>query len=156
MEDNQKITPTYNNKQKGMLYEQLFMYEALKRDLIPHKPILDPTCHDVVLVNKDGCPIIVQVKSIKVRCYDNFKTKGCFKYTIKASCENDKIKLRDSYVDVLAIYTVNEKSWYVIPCKSIKTGTVAIYPHIEGSRGQYEEFKEGWNFFWGDQVCPKS
>ena len=156
MEDSEKIAPTYNNKQKGMVYEQLFMYEAVRRDLIPHKPILDPTCHDVVLVNKEGCPIIVQIKSIKNRCYDNRENKGCHKYVIKASCEGDRIALNDTYVDVLAIYAVNEKSWYLIPCDKIKSKTVAIFPHIEGSKGMYEKFKEGWSFFWGDQVCPKS
>ena len=153
---NNKIAPQHNNKSKGNLYEQLFIYESFKRDLIPHKPIVDPSCHDVILMNSDGETFIVQVKSIKVRSYDDRQKKGCFKYTSKAMCLGDKIALKDTYVDAVALYTVNEKIWYIIPRHSIVSKTIAVFPHIDGSKGQYERFRENWSFFLGDLVSPEN
>ena len=155
MADNEIKKGVKYNKNRGCLYEQLFMYESLKRDLIPHKPILDPTCHDLVVVTPEGCPAIVQVKSITARSYDNRKEKkGSFKYAIKTTCNTDKTMLKDSYVDILAVFCTREDTWYVIPCHKLKGRTIGLYPHIEGSTGGYESFKNRWESFSDDQVCP--
>ena len=153
IEDNKRKGVTKYNKHTGAIYEQLFAFESLKRNLVSHKPILDPTCHDLIVANESGCLTVVQVKSVKYRSYDNSVNKGCFKYTIKATCDNDKTKLSDTYVDVLALYTVNEKVWYIVPTEKIKNKTMSVYPHIEGSQGGYEKFKDCWSFFSDDQVC---
>lgn len=154
MENNKREgVATKYNKHTGAIYEQLFVYESLKRNLISHKPILDPTCHDLIVVNEDGCISVVQIKSVKYRSYDNSATKGCFKYTVKATCNTDRTKLSESYVDILALYTVNEKAWYIVPTEDIESKTFSVFPHIDGSRGKYEKFRESWNFFSDDLVC---
>jgi hypothetical protein len=157
MEDNKRSSVRKkHNKDRGFLFEQLFIYESLKKNIISHKPVLDPSCHDLIVLDDKGCVSIVQVKSIRYRTYDNKINKGCFKYSIKATCDSDKTLLKDSYVDILAVYAVNEKVWYLIPTAAIGTKTIVIYPHIECSKGGYEKFKESWSVFSDAQVCRKS
>lgn len=157
MEDNERSNVrSKHNKNKGFLFEQLFIYESLKKNIVSHKPVLDPSCHDLIVLNDQGCVSIVQVKSTRYRSYYDNANKGCFKYTVKATCDGDKTSLKDSYVDVLAVYAVNEKVWYIIPTASIGAKNIVLFPHIECSKGRYEKFKESWSVFSDVQVCRKS
>lgn len=144
---------TVKNKRKGMMYESLFVYESMKQGFMPHSPHEDPECHDLIVMGQNGNLNIVQVKSVKYKCWNNHKQqKGGFKYNIKATCHNGKLSLRDSYVDILVIYTPNEDEWYIIPTCFLAAEALAIFPHIPNSKGKYERFKSAWHFFEGDQV----
>ena len=120
---------------------------------MPHSPHEDPDCHDLLVMGETGNVNITQVKSVKFKCWGNPKTKkGGYKYNIKATCSGDSLSLRDSYVDILVIYTPNEEEWYIIPTCFLDSNTLEIFPHIKNSRGKYEKFKSAWYFFGGDQV----
>ena len=141
------------NKKKGFMYESLFVYESMAHGLVPHSPHEDPDCHDLVVMGDSGNLNIVQVKSVKFKCWQEPKTKtGGFKYNIKATCRNGKISLKDSYVDILVIYTPNEGEWYIIPTCFIESSSISVFAHNPKSKGKYEKFKNAWHLFLGDQV----
>lgn len=132
-----------SNKQKGTAGELLFLYETYRRGLFPSQFAGDPPCFDnIVIHRKTGRPIIVQTRTTEL--------KGCPKrgsrYQVKATCNNDTVHIRDTNVQILAVYCA-PLNWYFIPVKYINVASVSMYPHVKKSKGRWEKFKDKWGVF---------
>lgn len=132
-----------SNKQKGTAGELLFIYEAYRRGLFPCKPEGDPPCFDnLVIHRKTGKPMVVQTKTTDLK---GDPSRGS-RYQVKALCNNDTTHIRDTNVDILAVYCV-PYCWYFLPAKKIEVASVGLYAHVKNSRGRWEKFKENWGAF---------
>jgi hypothetical protein len=132
-----------SNKQKGTAGELLFIYESYRRGLFPCKPEGDPPCFDTLVIHrKSGKPMVVQTRTPDLH---GDKRRGN-RYHTKALCNSDTMHIRDTNVDVLAVYCT-PLVWYFIPVKKIVADNVSLYPQTPASKGQYEKFREKWGVF---------
>lgn len=132
-----------SNKQKGTAGELLFIYESYRRGLWPSKFEGDPPCFDnIVIHRKTNRPVIVQTRTTELKGDSRRGTR----YQVKALCNNDTVHIRDTNVQVLAIYCI-PYDWYFIPAKKIFAHSVGMYPHVSGSKGKYEKFRGNWDVF---------
>ena len=120
----------------------------MSRGLYPHTPTLDPPCHDLVIMDGAGTVAVTQVKSATSPSFwkDEKKT-GRRKYCVKALCNNDSTLLKDSFVDVLAVFIPHALAWYLIPTQRITGRTVNLVPHLPESKAQYEKYLGDWSIF---------
>ena len=132
-----------SGKVVGEAVEVLFKYHCMRVGLIPHTPEGDPPCHDAVVFNtQTGKFKSVQVKSTSTR---NKKCNGSYK--IKAKCYSDRVPLKDTYVDVLAVFVIPYSAWYLVPIRRIRSANLNFFPHIENSKGMYERYRNNWKAF---------
>jgi len=55
-------------------------------------------------------------------------------------------------IDFLAAHVVGENAWYMIPIEAaVPRSALHLYPH-EGSKGQFEKYREGWCLL----LCPRN
>ena len=139
------------NKFRGALYEQWFITEAMSKGYIPHSPALDPDCHDLIVMDQRGELSITQVKSVTV---PSKRVGNGIKFSVKATCHNGATSLKDSFVDVLAVYAPKYQKWYIIPTKAISAKTVNLFPHIDDSGARYEKFIDRWDIFGASEDVP--
>lgn len=137
------------NKVSGTLYEQIFIIECLKRELHPHPSIGDYLPHDLVVINSAGRAVRVQVKGT---ASPHKNTAGSVdRYRITAKSKFGKVgenhPLDCTRVDVMAAYVQPFDVWYLIPCTSLTSMSVWLFPATEKSKGQYERYKENWSLF---------
>jgi hypothetical protein len=153
-----EIARVGSSKVVGQTVEALFKYHCMRKGLIPHAPEGDPPCHDTVVFNSQSG----RFKSVQVKSTSSFKNSYRNKahklsdpdrrsikgnYKIKATCYNDRIALKDTYVDVLVVFVVPHNAWYVIPTKKIVSRNLNFFPHIKNSTGQYEKYRDNWRAF---------
>ncbi len=133
------------SKPKGQAAEALFKYECLIRGIVPHTPEGDQPCHDLVTMNPlNGRTKIVQVRYTAYKTVTKKTPCPSYSYKVLAYCNNKKLHLRDSFVDVLAVLSGVSESWYLIPIKKIDCGTLSLFPHIENSQGKWERYQDNW------------
>jgi hypothetical protein len=129
-----------NSKLKnGYVTEQIFVVEAMERDVIVNKPITNTEIYDFI-VDVKGTLYRVQVKKSWV------DKKGRNITCLRSSYPRSSIRhsLTDSeYVDFLAVYCGEENNWYIIPIETIK--------HIKSNIavrniGPYAKYINNWSF----------
>lgn len=140
-----------SNKQVGTAGELLFIYESYRRGLFPCEPKGDPPCFDIIVTHrKTGKPMVVQTRTAMSRkCYKKQAPNWVgTRFQVKATCNGDTSHIRDTNVDILAVYCVPH-CWYFLKAKDIKPNSVAFYPHMPHSKARYENkrFKENWGVF---------
>ncbi len=142
------------NSEKGTAGELRFCFEAYNRGLSPCVPWGDPSCFDIVIINKrTGKPAIVQVRTGSKLGHGAYTNS--IRWQVKGTCQGDRVHLRDTNVDFLVIYCAEYNAWYIMPVSKIAARTIHVYPHKKNSRGQYEKFRDRWRYFGfssGDQV----
>ena len=142
-----------HSKTKGQAGEVLFRFACMSQGYVPHTPDGDPPCHDLVVMNPaNGRCKVTQVKAIGYRSLCRADRKD-YSYKVMAKCKNRKVHLRDSIVDILAAYVIDEKAWYLVPVQQITGTNMSLRPHIAGRKGKYEKYRERWSVF-GRGVTP--
>ena len=131
------------NKRLGTLYENIFICEALKRNLQPHVPVGDYLPHDLIVYTEAGNCVKVQVKGTS--CRHPHQPSGRFK--IQCMTGANKAKIKTSYADIMACYVAPWDYWYLIPVDSLLGPSVGIYPAKKDSKGQYEKYRNDWSVF---------
>ncbi len=59
---------------------------------------------------------------------------------------------RKTEVDFIVAFIVPENAWYVIPVAAVQhTPAIAVFPHVDRSRGKYERFREAWHLLAAPQ-----
>lgn len=141
------------NKRDGISYEQLFMFECMKRGMDPHPAIGDFLPHDVAVLNQAGRFFRVQVKGTGT-AEKWKKTEGSNnRYNICVNRPNrSKASLDCSKVDIWAVYVDPIKEWYLIPCLELSevapNTTLRLYPHTKGgSKASTEKYRGKWDIF---------
>lgn len=131
------------NKRLGTLYENIFVCEALKRNLQPHVPVGDYLPHDLIVYTEAGNCVKVQVKGTS--CRHPHQPGGRFK--IQCMTGANKAKIETSYADIMACYVAPWDYWYLIPVDKLRGSNVWIYPANKDSKGQYEKYRNDWSVF---------
>jgi hypothetical protein len=134
------------SKRFGTLYEQVFIVEALRRDLQPHMPVGDYLAHDVVVYTNEGVCSRVQIKGTACAS-SGMKRQARYQISNKSGAAKRQMRFDCSRVDVVAVYVAPFEAWYLIPCEEVVSKTVRLYPHIEDSNGQYEKYRDNWEVF---------
>jgi hypothetical protein len=127
---------------RGTSGELLFAYEAQRRGLYPCSSVMGETpCFDMVVINANsGRPVVVQIRTAKF-------SKSNYKFSVRATCKNNAVHLRDTNVQYLCVFAPGPDVWYFIPIGKIASNTVTVYGHNPKSKGMYEKFKENWRVF---------
>ena len=139
-----KKKPT-NGKRAGASYEAVFIAEAMKRGLNVLEPRGDFLPYDVLVENRHGGLIRVQIKGT------TYKQKGKIEtYRVTASkgkTRTGKYMITKDDADVLAVYVAPVDSWFHIPVEYLMSAAVHLRPTIEESKGQYQVWLNAWNVY---------
>ena len=145
----------------GEKAECAFVYQAMEHGLIVSKPYGDSAPYDFIVgrrahrvIGTSGHRVIgkketktkphpaggklwkIQVKSARVL------GKG---QTYQISSRHGGGRYRPGEVDFFAAWVAPLDVWYIVPAEEIIARTKAgFYPHIPGSRGKYEKYREAW------------
>lgn len=138
------IVNVSHNLIQGVIYEHLFVAEALGKELVPAQPAV-PMPWDYLVTRLDNLDTLrVQIKGTKTPFLNHNKTR----FQITAKTGAGKIEKVDSrVVDVLCCYVEPYKCWYNIPMTALAGKSVWLYPTNNESKGQYECWRHDWSFF---------
>lgn len=112
----------------GIQHELLFAYECMDRGLICLDPFGNYLPWDVMVLGPSGKTYKVQVKATNVRAKSP-RSKSCH-YNVHTSFREAGIQqpLSPAEADVLAVYIIPLKRWYLRPIPEIKGKTLSIRP----------------------------
>tara|TARA_R110000824_G_scaffold42464_1_gene125026 strand:- start:131 stop:529 length:399 start_codon:yes stop_codon:yes gene_type:complete len=123
----------------------VFIAEAMKRGLHVLEPRGDFLPYDVLVENRHGGLIRVQIKGT------TYKQKGKIEtYRVTASkgkTRTGKHVITKADADVLAVYVAPEDSWFHIPVEHLSGASVHLRPTIKESKGQYQVWLSAWNVY---------
>ena len=136
------------SKQKGTMYEMLFIAECMKRGLHPHDSPGDYLAHDSLVLNNAGKVFRVQVKGTNTSDERGSRMPR-YRVTAKSSNTPNHHGLDCTKVDVLAAYVGITETWYIIPCLKVEARrAVWLFPSNPDSKGQFEKYKDNWDYFF--------
>ena len=130
---------------KGELAEIEFLRRAERLGLTVTKPFGHGTAYDFI-VDAGGRLSRVQVKSTWGR-------GKWMPYAVRVGhfdARRGATPYRKSEIDYIAAYVEPEEAWYIIPIRAIPgANTIALFPHVPGSQGRYEKYREAWSLLIG-------
>ena len=141
------MKPRRNPKLLGDQAECAFLAQCLQRGLIASKPVWGQQAYDFVIdVGKanhrghrggGGRLWRVQVKSVG--------TMRQRWYAVSTHGSRNRVYGPDEF-DFFAAWVAPLNFWYVIPLRAVLPARSAwLFPHVEGSWGRYEKFREAWH-----------
>lgn len=125
-------------KRRGEWAELKFLLRATEAGLVVSKPYGDSARFDFVVGHRQ--PLYrVQVKCTRIR------GKRC--YLARMTHCYPPRRYRSNDFDFIAVYVVPRHAWYIIPMGAIgpKQRNLSLYPHVKGSTGHLEQFREAWH-----------
>jgi hypothetical protein len=131
-----------NPKLAGERAESTFMTAALERGFVVSRPFGDSASYDVIVDNR--ALRLAGARSrlwrIQVRSVSGLPP---FRVTTFHGVAKRPITAADA--DYLAVYIVPMRAWYVIPVRVFAPILgIWLYPHVRGSRGRFERYREAW------------
>ena len=132
-------------KALGTLFEQRFVLKCLEHGLHPFSPIEEGLPQDMLVMNTHNEVLRVQIKGTQTPV-KKWKTD---RYKVTAGTGNSSKKAIDCDRIDIVIAHVDPDIWYIIPCPEVKSVAVWLYPHDPNSSGQYERFRDRWDFLTG-------
>ena len=137
-----------DRRSKGEWAEAAFLTKAVGLGLTACRPFCDHYRFDFVVLAPSGKVSRVQVKSTWRRHNDTYSLdlKACVRRPYRGGIE--RRPYRADEVDFLVGYVAPEDVWYVFPVGAA-AGTVCVFPHVEGSRGKWERYREAWHLLSG-------
>ena len=132
-----------DNKEVGGIGELMFSTEALKRGFIVSKPLIDTRKYDLVLDNRQGRLIRVQVKTTVV---NPDAREGSFKFNIGHGRTGKKTYTNDN-IDFLACYALHENTFFIIPVAAVR-GQVTVRINSNNPDSKFLRYKEAWDLLF--------
>jgi PD-(D/E)XK nuclease superfamily protein len=134
------LPPLRSRSRKGDIAETLFTAKALRLGFRLSKPVSSDCRYDL-LVDAAGRYRRVQIKSV-------WGPRNGSGYAVHLWRRGRGVprQYRPSEVDFIAAYIAEEEAWYIIPIG--ETGgrlLLHVYPHVPGTRGKFERFREAWH-----------
>lgn len=141
-----------NPKLLGDKAECAFLWQALQRGFVASKPVWGMAPYDFIV----EVPRSVKLRSrrdpclrpthnlwrIQVKCTN---TMYQHRYAISAH-GGGRRPYRIGEFDFFAAWVIPLDAWYIIPAEEVVPVTVAaLFPHVQGSWGKYEKFREAWH-----------
>jgi len=138
-------TGSKGGKRAGATYEAVFIAEAMRRDLNVLEPRGDFLPYDVLVENKHGGLIRVQIKGTT---YKQKRKIDTYRITAsKGKTRTGKHMITKADADVLAVYVAPADSWFHIPVEYLTGAAVHLRPTIKESKGQYQVWLDAWNVY---------
>ena len=132
-------------KALGTLFEQRFVLKCLEHGLHPFSPIEEGLPQDLLVMNQTNDVLRVQIKGTKTPINDlktpRYKITAATGQSVKRPIDCERIDIVVAHID--------PDHWYIIPCDEVKSVRVWLYPFDENSVGQYERFRDRWDFLTG-------
>ncbi len=141
-----------NRKAQGEWAEIVFLAKAIALGFTVSKPYGDNLAFDFV-VRAAGRTSYVQVKSGWARTHGAYqiRTSHLVRQSRKGGRRINRA-YRKTEVDFIVAFIVPENAWYVIPVAAVQhTPGIAVFPHVDCSRGKYERFREAWHLLAAPQ-----
>jgi len=124
-------------KQQGEITELAFLLKAAELGFAVTKPYGDSEPYDFILDSGS------RLWRVQVRSTHGTRNRTYFVSTTHHQ-GTKKIYTPDQ-IDFLVARTAPDLAWYVVPiCALAARRTICLYPHIQGSRGMFECFREAW------------
>jgi hypothetical protein len=131
---------SHNPKRIGERAECAFLWQAYEHGLLVSQPFGDSAPYDFIVDNRG--PGRSGIWRIQVKCSTRLNHSG---YKISAHHLYHQPYHPDE-VDFFAAWIVPLDLWYIIPVAKVHPRrNVALYPHVEGSCGKYEPYREAWH-----------
>lgn len=123
----------------GKAYENLFAFEAIKREIIVAQPQVDVGYDFLVEYKRKYNRVqIKSTSSLKKRQNNSqFYQIGAHK-----TYKNKKAKYDKNDCDSIAVYLTQHDIWYLIPVTEINSATIYIYP--DNKNHKYEKYRDNW------------
>ncbi len=112
------------------------MLRAMDCGLILSKPLWESAPYDFIVEAANHRLSRVQVKSVgtMIRCGYAISTHGA----------GNRAYRRGEF-DFFAAWVAPLDVWYIIPAAAVLPArSAALYPHVKGSWGKYEKYREAW------------
>tara|TARA_Y100000994_G_scaffold229215_1_gene214054 strand:+ start:72 stop:470 length:399 start_codon:yes stop_codon:yes gene_type:complete len=129
--------PSSNAQRIGWIAETLFIAECLERDFEPH-PTTTPMPWDFIVHCPSG-DLKVQVKSTA------FKEKNSYNVNVGAGF-NHKSRMSED-VDVVAVYIMPLKEWWMIPRDKLGGKTLRLMPD-KSSQSRFKPYQNNWSIYY--------
>lgn len=124
-------------KRQGEWAEAVFLAHAIREGLCVTRPWGDSARYDFI-VDCHGQLLRIQVKSTRHqhrRGYSFMNSSADFRRLYSAK-----------EVDYLALYVIPSDLWYIVPAQKVgRRHAICVYPNVVGSRGRFEQFRNGWD-----------
>ena len=134
-----------NGKKAGASYEAVFIAEAMKRGLVILEPRGAFLPYDVMVENRHGVVLKVQIKGTT---YMQAGKRNTYKViAAKGKTRSGKTPVTTEDADVLAVYVAPVNSWYHIPTTHVSAVSINLRPAVPESKAQYEVWKDAWNVY---------
>lgn len=122
--------PSASNKRIGDIFEAQFIADCIRRNLPVAVPFGDSEQYDLIVENRKGKLVKVQVKGTLGE-----RTRGCYKVCVSRGLR----KSQYTNIDFFALYTNDHM--YIIPARDIKAQAIKISP-TPGTK--WDKYRENW------------
>ncbi len=134
------------------------MHAAMRRGFLVSKPFGDSAGYDVVVDSRRQTSGVSRrlrkLWTVQVRCVTHRIGRS---FKVSTRCGAGRRKMTPADADFLAAYTSPHDRWYVIPVRAFAPANhISLFPHVEGSEGKWEKYREAWELFDTDRVIGKS
>lgn len=131
------------NKEVGGIGELIFSTAALKKGFIVSKPLLDTRKYDLVLDNRQGRLLRVQIKTTAI---SSDATDGSFKFNISHG-RKGKEAYTTNDIDFFVCYAYKAETFYIIPVSATQ-GQTTVRINENNSESKFTKYREAWDLFF--------
>lgn len=129
--------------EKGLAFENLFAFEASRRELNVARPDGNHLPYDFIVSGKSGKMFRVQVKGTGAKQHSGFT------FITRRGKNRKKRVDYSTEIDVFVgiVETGGDRIFYIIPSKNLSDKTcIRVFPHPD-SRAKFEKFRHAWTIF---------
>ena len=125
-------------RRRGQLVELLFVKKASSLGFLVCKPVCDES-YDFILDSGR------RLWRVQVKSTQRFRKGGYLIGACHFSSHGTKRAYTAAEIDILAVYIVPARAWYIVPVESFTPQKwLSFYPQHAASRGRFEPFREAW------------
>jgi hypothetical protein len=128
-------------KRRGEIAEMGFQHMAASMGFTVTKPYGDSDSYDFI-VDAGNRLLRVQVKS------GSSMKRNAYRVAVRHCWRGPQSKraYTAEQIDILAVYVVPLKVWYIIPVEAFTPSeSLLLFPHLPGHAGKYEQYREAWH-----------
>jgi hypothetical protein len=126
-------------RRRGELIELLFLQKATSLGFLVCKPVCDES-YDFILDSAR------RLWRVQVKSTDRYRKGGYLIGACHFHSRNTKAAYTAAEIDILAVYIVPEKAWYIVPIDQFTPQKwLSFYPQNKNSQGRFEPYREAWD-----------
>jgi MoaA/NifB/PqqE/SkfB family radical SAM enzyme len=128
-------------KWQGEIAEMGFQHKAASMGFTVTKPYGDSDSYDFIVDAGN------RLWRVEVKSGSSMKRNG-YRVAVRHFWRGPQSKraYTADQIDILAVYVVPLKVWYIIPVGAFTPSeSLILFPHLPGHAGKYEQFREAWH-----------